>query len=51
MTFIVLCTDISAQWKDLWATDFPLNADLHLPAENKFIGQFAVNERLILWNE
>ncbi|XP_072275730.1 nardilysin isoform X1 [Pyxicephalus adspersus] len=29
--------DISAQWKDLWATDFPLNPDLHHPAENKFI--------------
>ncbi|XP_068095174.1 nardilysin [Hyperolius riggenbachi] len=29
--------DIHAKWKDLWTTDFPLNPDLHLPAENKFI--------------
>ncbi|KAM8931011.1 nardilysin [Pelodytes ibericus] len=29
--------DIGAKWKELWATDFSLNADLHLPAENKFI--------------
>lgn len=29
--------EIDAQWKELWATDFPLNPDLHLPAENKFI--------------
>ncbi|KAM9325165.1 nardilysin [Gastrophryne carolinensis] len=29
--------NIDATWKDLWVTDFPLNPDLHLPAENKFI--------------
>ncbi|KAM4721771.1 nardilysin [Rhinophrynus dorsalis] len=29
--------DIDAKWKDLWSTDFALNPDLHLPAENKFI--------------
>ncbi|XP_063283881.1 nardilysin [Pelobates fuscus] len=29
--------DIDAKWKDIWASDFALNPDLHLPAENKFI--------------
>ncbi|XP_063795614.1 nardilysin [Pseudophryne corroboree] len=29
--------DIDTKWKDLWATDFLLNPDLHLPAENRFI--------------
>ncbi|XP_075038182.1 nardilysin [Mixophyes fleayi] len=29
--------DIDAKWKGLWAIDFILNPDLHLPAENKFI--------------
>ncbi|XP_062868594.1 nardilysin b isoform X2 [Trichomycterus rosablanca] len=29
--------DISLEWSELWAGDFPLNPDLHLPAENKFI--------------
>lgn len=33
-------TDIPQEYSDLWAGDFPLNPDLHLPAENKFIGQF-----------
>ncbi|XP_071983674.1 nardilysin [Engystomops pustulosus] len=29
--------EIDAKWKDLWASDYPVNPDLHLPAENKFI--------------
>uniref|UniRef100_A0AAR2LN37 Nardilysin a (N-arginine dibasic convertase) n=1 Tax=Pygocentrus nattereri TaxID=42514 RepID=A0AAR2LN37_PYGNA len=29
--------DIPQEWSDLWAGDFPLNPDLLLPAENKFI--------------
>ncbi|XP_069594014.1 nardilysin [Ranitomeya imitator] len=29
--------EIDAKWKELWASDFPVNPDLHLPAENKFI--------------
>ncbi len=32
--------DIPKENRDLWAGDFPLNPDLHLPAENRFIGQF-----------
>lgn len=31
-------TDIPVEWSELWAGDFPLNPDLHIPAENKFIG-------------
>ncbi|KAK2835068.1 hypothetical protein Q5P01_015552 [Channa striata] len=29
--------DIPEEWAQRWATDFELNPDLHLPAENKFI--------------
>ncbi|KAE8610184.1 hypothetical protein XENTR_v10012041 [Xenopus tropicalis] len=29
--------DIDPKWKALWATDFPLIPELHLPEENKFI--------------
>uniref|UniRef100_A0A8C1PWD4 Nardilysin a (N-arginine dibasic convertase) n=1 Tax=Cyprinus carpio TaxID=7962 RepID=A0A8C1PWD4_CYPCA len=29
--------DIPQEYCDLWAGDFPLNPDLHLPAENRFI--------------
>ncbi|XP_036376739.1 nardilysin b [Megalops cyprinoides] len=29
--------DIEQEWRDLWAGDFELNSELHLPAENKFI--------------
>uniref|UniRef100_A0A672T263 Nardilysin-like n=1 Tax=Sinocyclocheilus grahami TaxID=75366 RepID=A0A672T263_SINGR len=29
--------DIPEEYRDLWAGDFPLNPDLHLPAENRFI--------------
>ncbi|XP_044156832.1 nardilysin [Bufo gargarizans] len=29
--------EIDAKWKELWATDVPVNPDLHLPAENRFI--------------
>ncbi|XP_050818252.1 nardilysin-like isoform X5 [Gopherus flavomarginatus] len=29
--------DIDKYWRDLWASDFPLNQDLHLPEENKYI--------------
>lgn len=36
-------TDIPQEYSELWAGDFPLNPDLHLPAENKFIGQFPLH--------
>ncbi|KAG9333933.1 hypothetical protein JZ751_009396 [Albula glossodonta] len=29
--------DIQQEWRDRWSGDFPLNPELHLPAENKFI--------------
>ncbi|XP_030311603.1 nardilysin [Calypte anna] len=29
--------DIDKCWSDLWASDFQLNEDLHLPEENKYI--------------
>nr|XP_009681623.1 PREDICTED: nardilysin-like [Struthio camelus australis] len=29
--------DIDQYWADMWACDFELNQDLHLPAENKYI--------------
>ncbi|XP_041861984.1 nardilysin b [Melanotaenia boesemani] len=29
--------DLPEEWTQLWAGDFQLNPDLHLPAENKFI--------------
>uniref|UniRef100_A0A669PVT7 Nardilysin convertase n=1 Tax=Phasianus colchicus TaxID=9054 RepID=A0A669PVT7_PHACC len=29
--------DIDKNWSDLWASDFELNQDLHLPEENKYI--------------
>nr|XP_033772591.1 nardilysin [Geotrypetes seraphini] len=29
--------DIEENWINTWASDFPLNPDLHLPAENKYI--------------
>uniref|UniRef100_A0A4X2LQL9 Nardilysin convertase n=1 Tax=Vombatus ursinus TaxID=29139 RepID=A0A4X2LQL9_VOMUR len=29
--------DIEKTWADLWNSDFELNPDLHLPAENKYI--------------
>lgn len=32
-------TDIDEYWSKIWATDFILNPDLHLPEENKYIGQ------------
>lgn len=31
--------DIDKYWSDLWASDFELNQDLHLPEENKYIGK------------
>nr|XP_056710677.1 nardilysin-like [Euleptes europaea] len=30
-------SDIDESWSNLWDTDFPLNPDLHLPEENKYI--------------
>uniref|UniRef100_A0A8D0KMY9 Nardilysin n=1 Tax=Salvator merianae TaxID=96440 RepID=A0A8D0KMY9_SALMN len=30
-------SDIDDYWSRLWASDFPLNPDLHLPEENKYI--------------
>lgn len=32
-------SDIPEEWAERWAGDFELNPELHLPAENKFIGQ------------
>uniref|UniRef100_A0A4W4GHY6 Nardilysin a (N-arginine dibasic convertase) n=1 Tax=Electrophorus electricus TaxID=8005 RepID=A0A4W4GHY6_ELEEL len=29
--------DVAGEWGEQWAGDFPLNPELHLPAENKFI--------------
>lgn len=34
-----ISTDIENSWAELWKSDFELNPDLHLPAENKYIGQ------------
>ncbi|XP_013923143.1 PREDICTED: nardilysin-like [Thamnophis sirtalis] len=37
--------DIDSYWSTLWRTDFPLNPDLHLPQENKYIAtDFSVKE-------
>ncbi|XP_034278073.1 nardilysin-like [Pantherophis guttatus] len=37
--------DIDPYWNKLWNTDFPLNSDLHLPQENKYIAtDFSVKE-------
>uniref|UniRef100_A0A8C4MA14 Nardilysin n=1 Tax=Equus asinus asinus TaxID=83772 RepID=A0A8C4MA14_EQUAS len=30
--------DVENSWAELWKTNFELNPDLHLPAENKYIG-------------
>lgn len=37
--FVFLSTDIEHSWAELWKSNFDLNPDLHLPAENKYIGQ------------
>ncbi|XP_066479934.1 nardilysin [Tiliqua scincoides] len=29
--------DVDNSWSNMWASDFPLNSDLHLPEENKYI--------------
>lgn len=34
-----ISTDIENSWAELWESNFELNPDLHLPAENKYIGQ------------
>ncbi|KAL7984123.1 hypothetical protein Chor_002693, partial [Crotalus horridus] len=40
--------DIDRYWSNLWNTDFPLNPDLHLPQENKYIAtDFSVKEASI----
>ncbi|XP_039184813.1 nardilysin-like [Crotalus tigris] len=40
--------DIDPYWSNLWNTDFPLNPDLHLPQENKYIAtDFSVKEASI----
>ncbi|XP_063156335.1 nardilysin-like [Candoia aspera] len=37
--------DIDPYWSKLWDSDFPLNPDLHLPQENKYIAtDFSVKE-------
>lgn len=36
--------DIDKYWSDLWASDFELNQDLHLPEENKYIGKVPEDE-------
>lgn len=33
-------SDIPEEWTQRWAGDFEVNPELHLPAENKFIGQY-----------
>ncbi|KAM9796044.1 nardilysin-like isoform 2-T5 [Syngnathus typhle] len=37
--------DIPAEWAQRWASDFELNPELHLPAENKFIGVSFKNKK------
>uniref|UniRef100_A0A8C6XAM1 Nardilysin n=1 Tax=Naja naja TaxID=35670 RepID=A0A8C6XAM1_NAJNA len=40
--------DIEPYWSKLWNSDFPLNPDLHLPQENKYIAtDFSVKETSI----
>lgn len=34
-----ISTDVENSWTELWKSNFELNPDLHLPAENKYIGQ------------
>lgn len=33
-----LHTDIQQEWMERWTGNLELNGDLHLPAENRFIG-------------
>lgn len=42
-------SDLSDEWAQRWAGDFELNPDLHLPAENKFIGQYRSNTSCDRW--
>lgn len=34
-----ISVDVENSWAELWKSNFELNPDLHLPAENKYIGQ------------
>ncbi|MGH0154319.1 UNVERIFIED_CONTAM: hypothetical protein FKN15_026778 [Acipenser sinensis] len=34
--------EIEKEWSERWSGDFELNPDLHLPAENKFIGDLVL---------
>jgi len=43
-----LLIDIDKYWSDLWASDFELNQDLHLPEENKYIGKAPEREWILL---
>ncbi|KAL8181795.1 UNVERIFIED_CONTAM: hypothetical protein K2H54_029439 [Gekko kuhli] len=45
-------SDIDEFWSKLWDTDFPLNPDLHLPEENKYIAtDFSVKKSTDLSTE
>ncbi|KAH0618622.1 hypothetical protein JD844_017997 [Phrynosoma platyrhinos] len=35
--YSIFITDIDPYWSDIWASDFLLNPDLHLPEENRYI--------------
>lgn len=37
---LFLPSDISEEWAQRWGADFPLHPELHLPAENRFIGMW-----------
>ncbi len=40
---LFVSSDISEEWAQRWTGDFNLHPELHLPAENKFIGQYKLN--------
>lgn len=44
---VSVSSDIPEEWERRWESDFELNADLHLPAENRFIGQSAFSWRAV----
>lgn len=39
MVLFLCVADIPEEWEQRWKADLDLNPDLHLPAENRFIGQ------------
>lgn len=44
---VSVSSDIPEEWDRRWESDFELNPDLHLPAENRFIGQSAFSWRAV----